>query len=1188
MKITRHFTTAGKSPYDQIEWVTRNSSIKSQDGSTAFATDNIEVPAQWSLTASDILAQKYFRRAGVPSVIEKIDEKNVPKALQRGRPGEGATFGGETSAKQVFDRLAGTWAWWGLTHGYFDPRDAVAYFDEMRFLLATQRIAPNSPQWFNTGLHWAYGIDGPPQGHYYPDPKTGEVIRSGSSYERPQPSACFILSAEDDLVNEGGIMDLWTREARLFKFGSGTGANISKWRGEGEKLSGGGRSSGLLSFLKIGDSAAGSIKSGGTTRRAAVMRVVDVDHPDIEAYIDWKVKEERKVASLVTGSKVARKHLSAILQAIKNDSDLGDRFDPRENEVLGAAIRAAKAAMVPENYVKRVIDLAKQGVVELSYEEYDTDWDSEAYRTVTGQNSNNSVSLTNAFMSAALDDKPWDLIGRVDGKVMKTISAKALWDRIGRAAWESADPGVHFNDTMNEWHTSPSGGRIRASNPCSEYVFLDDTACNLASTNLLQFYDPKTKVFDLGAYRHTNALGTLTLEPSVLMGQFPSAKIAELTWRYRTLGLGYANAGGLLMTMGLSYDSQAGRALIGALTAIMSGDAYALSARLAAEHGPFAGYVADDMLRVIENHRCAAYGLTDKYRGLTIAPQPLDHAALRELKREDLIEAACDAWDQALQLGAQYGYRNAQVSVLAPTGTIGLVMDCDTTGIEPDFALVKFKKLAGGGSLKIINRAVPDALDALGYTASQIDDITTYATGHGTLKTSPTINHVDLRSRGFDDETIQKVEDALPSAYNIAFVFNKWTLGLDFIINRLGVDPADLDRPDFNLLKNLGFTNQDIETANNHVCGAMTLEGAPHLRPSDYAVFDCATPCGTIGKRYLSAESHIRMMAAAQPFLSGAISKTINMPAHATIDDCTSAYLMSWRLGLKANALYRDGSKLSQPLNSALIEEEDAKALDAIADAATATKVAVIAERVVEKFIKERVREREKLPDRRKGYIQKATVGGHKVFVHTGEYEDGRLGEIFIDMHKEGAAFRGIMNNFAIAISIGLQYGVPLEEYVEAFTFTRFEPSGFVVGNKRIKNATSILDYIFRELAVSYLSRDDLAHVELEEAQHTSVGQGKADGTEFTGFNYGRSTTKELVKEAVAEVVTSPASADEVDVDSSGAMQALDAIFDKRKVAISQGFTGDPCSNPSCLSMQVIRTGTCTTCQVCSSTSGCS
>ncbi len=1241
MKITRRFTEAGKSPYDKIPFRRATSEIKNPDGSIVFRCAEFGVPEHWSQVAADILAQKYFRKAGVPKVLRKVEEPSIPSWLWRSVADDkamadlpkGERSSGETDGRQVFDRLAGTWTYWGWKGGYFTTEeDARAFFDEHCYMLAMQYAAPNSPQWFNTGLHWAYGIDGPGQGHSYVDYRTGQLTQSQSAYEHPQPHACFIQSVEDDLVNENGIMDLWVREARLFKYGSGTGSNFSMLRGEAERLSGGGKSSGLMSFLKIGDRAAGAIKSGGTTRRAAKMVVVDVDHPDIEAYIDWKVKEEQKVAALVTGSKICQKRLKAIMKACVNcEADGDDCFDATKNPKLKAAIKEARRDMVPDNYVRRVIQFAQQGYTDIDFATYDTDWDSEAYLTVSGQNSNNSVRVTDEFLNAVTADGNWDLTSRTNKKVIKTLKAKELWEKIGHAAWASADPGIQFHTTINDWHTCPNSGPIRASNPCSEYMFLDDTACNLASMNLMLFRDA-SKQFDIAAYEHATRLWTIVLEISVMMAQFPSKQIAELSYRYRTIGLGFANIGGALMASGIGYDSAEGRAICGALSAIMTGVSYATSAEMARELGPFPGYAnnAAEMLRVIRNHRRAAYGQAEGYEKLSIAPVPLDHKSCPDQR---LVEAARRAWDRAIELGQNHGYRNAQATVIAPTGTIGLVMDCDTTGIEPDFALVKFKKLAGGGYFKIINQAVPEALRSLGYGEAQIAEIDAYAVGHGTLRQAPAINHTTLKAKGFTEEALDKLEAGLKSAFDIKFAFNKWALGEDFLVKQLKVPVEKLNDPAFELLPHLGYSKKDIEAANEHVCGAMTLEGAPHIKDKHLSVFDCANPCGRKGKRFLSVESHIHMMAASQPFISGAISKTINMPNDASVEDCKASYMLSWKLALKANALYRDGSKLSQPLNSQLLADDEDDTEDAIstltANNPSHARAAAAAERIVERVI-ERVREREKMPGRRKGYTQKATVGGHKVYLRTGEYDNGQIGEIFIDMHKEGAAFRSLMNNFAIAISLGLQYGVPLEEYVDAFTFTRFEPAGMVQGNEAIKNATSILDYIFRELAVSYLGRHDLAHVdpreivgetglgssdeELEEGQRPAMPAAKfvssglvrgqvprmavvrgntalaADIDADNAVSAMHSSVATAFKKPESTLAT-PATAEFADVTSVGKpmMQAIGSTLttsERRREAKVRGYEGEDCRE--CGNFTLVRNGTCLKCDTCGGTSGCS
>ena len=1212
MQLERRFTKVGQEAYANIEFRHATSEIRNPDGTIVFRAENIEVPAQFSQVATDILAQKYFRKAGVPAALKQVEENAVPSWLWRSEPDtkalaklpEDQRYTGETSAKQVFDRLAGTWTYWGWKGGYFsDESDAKTYFDEMRHMLATQMAAPNSPQWFNTGMHWAYGIDGPSQGHFYVDYKSGKLTRSTGAYEHPQPHACFIQSVSDDLVNEGGIMDLWVREARLFKYGSGTGSNFSRLRGEGESLSGGGKSSGLMSFLRIGDRAAGAIKSGGTTRRAAKMVTVDIDHPDIEAYVDWKVVEEQKVAALVAGSKLAQKHMGAVMAACQLVDSYGedDRFDPKINKELKKAILAARKSMIPENYVQRVIQFAQQGYTDIEFKTYDTDWDSEAYLTVAGQNSNNSVRVSNDYLQAVLDDGEWELINRRDGGVASRIKAKDLWEKIAYAAWACADPGLQYDTTINEWHTCPEGGRINASNPCSEYMFLDDTACNLASLNLMQFRDADGE-FDIPAFEHAVRLWTVTLEVSVLMAQFPSKEIAQLSYEYRTLGLGFANIGGMLMAAGHSYDSDEGRAICGAISAVMTGIAYATSAEMASEVGAFPNYKknAKHMLRVMKNHQLAAQGKASGYEGLSILPVPLDTASCPD---KALVTAAVAAWDKAVSLGKKHGYRNAQATVIAPTGTIGLVMDCDTTGIEPDFAIVKFKKLAGGGYFKIINRVVPEALQRLGYAQNQIDDVINYAVGAGSLKSCQSVSINALKDKGFGDAEIDKIEAALGSAFDIKFAFNQFTLGADFCKDKLGISDAQLNDFDFNMLEHLGFSKDEIDAANIHICGAMTLEGAPHLDEAHLPIFDCANVCGRIGKRFLSVDSHITMMAAAQPFISGAISKTINMPNSAGVQECGDAYMKSWQLGLKANALYRDGSKLSQPLSSGLIDEIDDEDEEIAAPMAATTSPQVI-EKVVERIISKV--ERERLPHRRKGYTQKATVGGHKVYLRTGEYEDGRIGEVFIDMHKEGAAFRSLMNNFAIAVSIGLQYGVPLEEFVEAYTFTRFEPQGIVTGNDAIKMSTSILDYTFRELAISYLDRGDLGHVNVDDLDVTTTGAGETQSdlvnkVTSRGFIrkqglvvYSNDGSAAVAKsfDADAETMLAGGAGDTATVTATdtAAEVVVGAVADQTaervKQARMQGYEGEAC--PECQNFTLVRNGTCLKCNTCGGTTGCS
>ncbi len=1180
MRIERRFTKRGQSPYEGLAFVKRSSEIRNPDGSTVFKLEHIDIPEHWTQLAIDILAQKYFRKAGVP----QVHEDGTPVVDAAGKP----VLGGERDARQVFERLAGCWTFWGKNHGYFKtPEDATAFHDEMCYMLAYQMAAPNSPQWFNTGLHYAYGLSGPAQGHFYVDPTVGDVVRATNAFEHPQPHACFIQSIEDDLVNENGIMDLWVREARLFKYGSGTGTNFSRLRGDGESLSGGGRSSGLMSFLKIGDRAAGAIKSGGTTRRAAKMVCLDLDHPDIEEFIDWKVVEEQKVAAMVTGSKICAQRLNAVLKACQSADAQGVvhlELDMKKNQPLREAVTAARRDMVPEAYIHRMFDYAKQGYTHFVFHEYDTNWDGKAYQTVSGQNSNNSVRIPNGFFEALEGDGDWELRRRIDGKVSKTLKARDLWDKIAWAAWICADPGTQYDTTINEWHTCPEDGRINASNPCSEYMFLDDTACNLASLNLAKFFNEEGE-FDLESFRHAVRLWTVALEISVLMASFPSRAIAQKSYDYRTLGLGYANLGTILMKQSIPYDSPKATAICGAITAIMTGESYATSAEMAAEIGPFPYYSRnrESMLRVIRNHRRAAYSAPQaEYEGLTILPASIQP----EHCPPAMLLAARRAWDRALELGTAYGFRNAQVTVIAPTGTIGLVMDCDTTGIEPDFALVKFKKLAGGGYFKIINQSLPPALQALGYTEAQILDIVAYCAGHQTLKGAPFINHEVLRQKGFDDAALERLEGSLAQAFEIQFAFNKYTLGEEFCRQNLNLTEAQLADPTFNMLKSLGFTQEDVSAANDYCCGTMTVEGAPHLKVEHLPIFDCANRCGRIGQRYIAVDAHIRMMAAAQPFISGAISKTINMPADATLEDVKAAYMFAWKSMVKAVALYRDGSKLSQPLNASSDSGKGAEA---------APSVATVAEKVAERVLVRYLHKRRSLPARRGGYTQKAIIGGHKLYLRTGEYEDGTLGEIFLDMHKEGAAFRSLMNNFAIAISLGLQHGVPLEEFVEAFVFTRFEPNGPVKLNDRIKMATSIIDYIFRELAITYLERKDLAQVQEDDLRMDSMKKDDQDPecdeeeVDMTALKKASILTEHL---PVRRNGMNGGNGHSQRAGNGSVAHKLElkretlTVTSVRQEAREKGYEGDPCQN--CKQFTLVRNGTCLKCMTCGETSGCS
>jgi len=1088
LTFDRHFTKKERNVYDLFVYEKRSSVIRNPAGDAVFEKNDVEVPKTWSQVATDILAQKYFRKVGVP----------MPDG----------TLGSENSIKQVAHRMANCWKIWGERYGYFaSSEDAAVFYDELVYTIIGQLAAPNSPQWFNTGLHSSYGISGSPQGHYYVDPLTEKLEKSSSAYERPQPHACFILSVKDDLVNEGGIMDLWVREARIFKYGSGVGTNFSTIRGESEKLSGGGYSSGLMSFLKIGDRAAGAIKSGGTTRRAAKMVCLDMDHPEIESFINWKVEEEKKVAALIAAG-------------------------------------------------------------------YSSDYEGEAYRTVSGQNSNNSVRIPNTFFHALEKNADWNLLARTDGSILKTISAGKLWQDIAFAAWACADPGVQYDTTINEWHTCPEGGRINASNPCSEYMFLDNTACNLASINLAHFFDPVTLVFDVKGFEYACRLWTVVLEISVLMAQFPSKEVAQLSYDYRTLGLGYANLGSILMTAGIPYDSDKARAIGGAITGIMTGTAYATSAEMARELGSFSRYEENKrhMLRVMRNHRYAAYN-TNSYEELQIAPPGIDPKACPDY----LLAAACNAWDRAVELGEKYGYRNAQTTVIAPTGTIGLVMDCDTTGIEPDFALVKFKKLSGGGYFKIINHSVPKALRNLGYQAHEVEAIVNYAKGSASLQGAPHVNFESLSAKGLSPSELQKIDQSLHTAFEISFVFNQWTLGED-CLKRLGFNPERYRASNFNLLRALGFSRQQIAEANEFICGTMTIEGAPYLKKAHYSIFDCANKCGSKGERYIHAHGHIKMMAAAQPFLSGAISKTINLPHEATVEEIKDCYELSWQLGLKANALYRDGCKLSQPLSTKSdVKEDQLETIEEVLGEAANIRLSdltpeqvleaarAILERSTDTHFKRQlssVIEKKNMPARRGGFTQKARVGGQTIFVRTGEYEDGTLGEIFVDMHKEGATFRSLMNCFAIAVSVGLQYGVPLEEFVDKFTFTRFEPSGAVTGHQNIKTATSIIDYIFRMLGYEYLGREDLVHV-LSNQKAVLGNPQMRDEDVNPDENHSIEETVPIVSKL-----------------SSG--KALKPILD-----ISGGAQSDAPACPNCGHIMV-RSGTCYKCLNCGTQGGCS
>ena len=1046
LTIERRFTTAGSPPLDAIEYAARLSRITNPDGAVVFEMDGVEVPKQWSQLATDILVSKYLRKAGVPGT------------------------GQETSARQVVDRIARTIRQTGESlGGYFqNAEEADAFEDELAHILITQKGAFNSPVWFNCGLGAQYGIRGS-AGNFYWNPETDAIEETDDAYAQPQCSACFIQSVEDDLSS---IFDLIKRESRIFKYGSGTGTNFSGLRGKQEDLSGGGKSSGLISFLEVFDRAAGATKSGGTTRRAAKMVILDMDHPEIVDFLDWKVREERKARTLI-----------------------------------GAGFEA--------------------------------DFNGEAYHTVSGQNSNNSVRVTDAFMETALAGGDWETRYRTSGEVCERFNAADLLDHIARSAWECADPGVQFDSTINRWHTCPESGRINASNPCSEYMFLDDSACNLASINLMQFLRPDG-TFDIDGYRHAIRIFILAQDILVDLSSYPVEAIARNSHEFRPLGLGYANLGALLMSLGIPYDSAQGRAICSALTAILTGHAYRMSAELARRKGPFAGFAANrqPMLDVMARHREAA--------------QDMD----RDQCPAALVAAALADWEGALSCGEAWGYRNAQATVLAPTGTIGLLMDCDTTGIEPDYALVKFKKLAGGGYFKIVNQSVEGALQRLGYGEDQIRDIIAYACGTMRLSDSPHINAATLKDQGFLDTDIARIEARLTGAFDLGSVFSAAVLG-DETLTRLGLD--DLQGAwGSEILGALGFSADQIAEAAEVVCGRMTMEGAPHLAPEHLPIFDCACRCGATGTRMIAPMGHVRMMAAAQPFLSGAISKTVNMPEDATVEDIRRIYCDAWRMGLKAIALYRDNCKSSQPLQSGKTDRKDADT-----DSADAPYDYKLAQRP--------------LPAKRGGFTQVARIAGHKIYLRTGEYADGTLGEIFVDMHKEGAAFRSLMNCFAIAVSKGLQYGVPLEEFVDTFTFTRFEPQGMVAGHENIKIATSVVDYIFRVLGMEYLERYDLVQAPPDRAD--------SDPTETSS-----APTRNPSVQPVAEKVRQPTGATERTDRGKNAPRRAGAGAYESSDPLERQLSGTMADSPICdkCGHLTVRNGACYKCLNCGNSIGCS
>src|SRR3989344_2294108 len=1019
LKVSRRFTKPGENVFDTVQWDKRTTTISDEKGNVISQITDVEVPTTWTQLATDILAYKYLRKAGVPT--------------KEGRE--------------------------------------VSFEDELTHLLTHQKAAFNSPVWFNCGLYHQYKIAGS-GGSFYWDFEQEKVLETKDSYRNPQCSACFILSVEDSL---DGIFNLLKTESRVFKFGSGTGANYSRLRSKYERLSGGGTSSGMMSFLKVFDRAADSVKSGGTTRRAAKMVVVDMSHPEIEDFINWKVREEKKVLALIEAG-------------------------------------------------------------------YSSDFNGEAYHTVSGQNSNNSVRITDEFMEAVANDGEWTTRYVGNGEPHKTYKARDLMDAVAKAAWQCADPGVQFDTTINKWHTCPNTDRINASNPCSEYMFLDDTSCNLASINLAKFTDDKGN-FDVESYRHACKIMFIAQEIEVDLSSYPTEAITKNSHDYRPLGLGFANLGTMLMLKGVPYDSPEALATAGALSAIMTGHAYKTSAEMAAVKGAFEGFTKNraPMLNVMKMHRQAAYAISE-------ASCP-----------NDLLVAARQDWDEAVALGEQFGYRNSQATVIAPTGTIGLLLDCDTTGIEPDFALVKFKKLAGGGSMKIVNNAVKQALGNLGYGQDQQQEIIDYALGVGRFIETTPINRSSLSSKGLTPDEIDKVEKTLAAAFDISFSFNRMVLG-DDIFNRLGITQEEEKQPNFSLLGRLGFTPDEIFKSNLAICGTQTLEGAPHLKTEHLPVFDCANRCGPTGTRFIEPLAHVRMMAAVQPFISGAISKTINLPNEATLQDVEQVYAESWKLGLKALALYRDGSKLSQPLNTKKDETEDQTE---------------VVEKVVERVVY--APKRHRLADERRSITHKFQIAGHKGFITVGLYEDGKPGEIFVTMAKQGSTISGLMDAFAKSVSIGLQYGVPLTMVVRQFANSRFEPYGFTA-NPQIRIAKSIIDYIARYLGIKFLNpaqqselgiRADVdassqqTQIEFNHPQETLEKELNGSDTSITDVGQ----LSPIVEEVQNELASDDYSEEEPMI-TSGAKIHSDA---------------PPC--PSCGSL-TFKTGTCYTCLSCGSTTG--
>lgn len=1146
--------------YQNINFIEKYSQLKEVDGKV-LGSFKIVVPDFWSQTSADIIAQKYARRAGVPRYLKKIHEDNVPVWLQRSEEDVDAflkenhgkidinefsqdshlRYEHEDDARMIFERVAGCWAYWGWKGGYFEAEnDACDFYQSTVLMMINQEAAANSPQQFNGGIHWAYGIKGQPQGHFYYDAEQKDCVRSTSAYEHPQLHACFILSVNDSLLGEGGILDLATKEATAFKYGSGTGSNFSALRAKNEPLSGGGSSSGLMSFLGMFDKVAGALKSGGKTRRSAKMNTIDVNHPEILDYITCKMHEENKVASMITGSKNIKKHLDNLHYAAKHGE-----CDVNANPALASAIIDAHRDSVPVELLIRALSLLEQGVDDIGFEVFTADFNGSAYASVNMQNANNSIRVTDEFMRAVIDDDYFKLTNRTNPKEYTQVKARKIWDSLCLSAWSCGDPGIQMDDTIASWHTCPASGRINGSNPCSEYMFLDDTACNLASLNLVKF---QLKNGRLDTDKFVKAVKTWlkALEISVFIAQYPSRLIASNSHKFRPLGLGYANLGSFLMRAGIPYDSDEARSIAGYITAVMHGVSYKTSAELASKLGAFEGYQLnrEHMMRVICNHRHAVFGeLCDQ---VNIQPRSLDHTYLTNVESEFVK----NLWDDVVDHGHKYGFRNSQVTVLAPTGTIGLMMGCNTTGVEPQYMLITHKKLSGGGYMKLVDESVNYALMHLGYTNDQIDAINKHIVGHGSLAQCDLLNHEALLNRGFTKENIAKIESALPDVFDVSNAFSEFIIGSE-IYDHLHI-PAD-QRNGSSLLKQL-IPEDKIKDLNLYVCGHMCIENAPFIKPDHLQVFDCAVPNGEHGKRSIATKGHVLMVSTAQSFLSGAISKTFNQRQETKVtsktydtafdaedvESISDVFMLCYKHGVKCTTVFRDGSKMSAPLGSF----SDNKILSLLRSVNSAP----------DSKTKLKRGERELLPNKRYGYTQKVTVSNDSIYHTTGENVGGELRELFITASgREGSAFRSIMNAFAKSISLGLQYGVPLEEFIHAFVFMNFPPSGLVSGHKHIKKIYSIIDYIMRDLAINYCNMMDLANVQ----------------------NAHKEDVANLRNNITHKRVTNTTSID----------SALDATQLEIKKARMLGYTGEFCA--VCREARMIYDGTCSICEACSNTTGC-